>query len=243
MIKLRQVKKMRVLRVREVVFGEKPLIAVPFTDVAVGQLESLEGAGGVDLIELRIDMFSDRGLDSIERTFRLAAEKFLNVPMIATYRALEEGGAVQSSDGERLEAIKRIVQIADIVDIEINASISIEVLSLVRNHGKVSIGSYHNFKETPKIDDLEAVFEKARAVGFDIVKIAVMPISLVDMRTITDFTLRHGCDNVITITMGEFGKAGRVFLPLIGSLVAFGVIGMSSAPGQLSIERMREFLG
>jgi len=228
---------MPVVRIGEVTTGARPLIAVPLTDREVRGEAEPEAA---DIIELRVDMFENLTAEYVAHVVEMARERF-SKPLITTVRSYSEGGAVKIEDRKRKELFKAIIDLTDAVDIEIESDIFGGIVRLARKRGKTSIASFHDFSATPGIDELSGIIRKGKSFRADIVKIAVMPNSMGDLRVITDLTLRYHEQGIITIAMGELGMASRIFLPMIGSLITFASLDISTAPGQLSIHRMKEF--
>ncbi|KJU85576.1 Dehydroquinase class I domain protein [Candidatus Magnetobacterium bavaricum] len=228
------------VRIGALTLGERPAIAVPLTNVDVEVLDTLRGA---DIIELRIDMFDDPfNQQSIRDTFTKARQRWPQTPIIATCRSSNEGGFKLLTENDRFELINLVTPMTDAVDIEIHSPIAPEVIKLVKDAGKTLITSYHNFKRTPSLEELDAIIARCKGAGTHITKIAVMACSQSDMETMTRFTLNHNKEDIVTIVMGEFGMASRVFLPRIGSLFTFAGIETVSAPGQMSIQEVSKFL-
>ncbi|UCG78279.1 MAG: type I 3-dehydroquinate dehydratase [Nitrospirota bacterium] len=215
-----------------------PLIAVPLTDRSLSSELNLDNA---DIIEMRVDMFEEHSEKHVVHTLLKAKEMF-DKPLIATIRSISEGGAVEIDDKTRKKLFKSLIKHTDAVDIEINSEIFSSTVKLARKNNKLSIGSFHDFIRTPDASELEEAIKRGRSFKADIVKIAVMPNSMDDLQTITDMTLKHSKDGIISIAMGELGMASRIFLPMIGSLITFASIDVESAPGQLSLRKMKEFL-
>ncbi len=228
---------MQNIKIGNLIIGEEPLIVVPLTDRWVLSVNSLNGA---DIIELRIDMFSDLSSSHLKDVFMKTRDKF-KTPIIATCRSANEGGAKDISDENRLSIIEAVIDISDAIDVEINSNIVGKVVSSAKGFKKITIASYHNFSETPSIDELTDLYKKGKSLDADIVKIAVMPINKKDMRTITEFTLRHYNNGIVTIAMGDMGRASRIYLPLIGSLFTYASLEKETAPGQLTVEEVRQF--
>jgi 3-dehydroquinate dehydratase-1 len=218
--------------------GERPLIAVPLTDRALSSGVSPDDA---DIIEIRVDMFSDLTKDYVTDCVRKIREKFQK-PVITTIRWFNEGGAVDMTDKERLNLYKAVMEYTDAADIEIKSEIFGSVIKAGRRKKKTIIGSFHNFINTPEFDDFPAIVERGKSFKADIIKIAVMPRNAEDLRTITRVTLKYYNQGIITVGMGELGMASRIYLPLIGSLLAFASLETATAPGQLSLAEMKRFL-
>ncbi|MBF0488542.1 MAG: type I 3-dehydroquinate dehydratase [Nitrospirae bacterium] len=215
---------------------ERPAVAVPLTDVDVSSVGTLQTA---DIAELRIDMFVTHSLPHIIDIFKTFKNKFPGVPVIATCRSKEEGGAAAIADELRAKIFTHIIDLTDAIDIEVESDISAEISTLASKHSKTLIASYHNFSQTPDEKKLEEVYEQGRQIGARIVKIAVTPNNMGDIKRLTEFTLNHR--PVVTIAMGDKGMASRIFLPLVGSLFTFASLETVTAPGQMSIVEVRKF--
>ena len=82
--------------------------------------------------------------------------------------------------------------------------------------------------------------------GADITKIAVMPHSEQDVLTLLSATLEmkktKGDRPFIAISMGSLGAISRLASELFGSSMTFASLNEGSAPGQISINNMRDIL-
>ncbi len=198
---------------------------------------------GADLLELRIDTFRQRDprklLRGIERL--KAIEGARSIPLVITVRSKAEGGLYAIPAGKRLEIFQALMLFADYVDIELSSGTILKdvVRSAGRSKTKVIV-SYHNFRSTPGPDRLRAVAAKARASGADIVKIAAFARQRADLRTLAQVLL--GGTDLVVIAMGALGASTRVFFPVLGSLISYGSVTGSTAPGQLPIRTIRKEL-
>lgn len=218
-----------------IVTGEHPLIVVPVTDRV---LSSDATPTDADIIEVRVDMFSDVTTDGVVRAVVAIRDKF-GKPAIVTVRRSEEGGALLLSDDERLAIFQSLVDHCDAIDIEINSAIFGSVVALAQRHRKAVLASFHDFSGTPQMTELIGIVEKGRSFLADIVKIAVMPKNRHDLQTLTSLTLKYYDQGIITIGMGLLGMSSRIYLPMIGSLMAYASLDEETAPGQLSLPEMR----
>ena len=229
---------MQDLKIGELTAFDFPLIAVPLVDKSLTPELNVDDA---DVIEMRVDMFDDISEKYIVETLIKVKEQ-LNKPIITTIRRFSEGGATEIDDKARKKLFKAVIKHTDAVDIEINSEIFNNIVKLARKNKKMSIGSFHDFIRTPNSDELEKVIKRGKSFKADVIKIAVMPNNIQDLRTITDFTLTHSDVGLITIAMGELGMSSRVFFPMIGSLLTFATLDVTTAPGQLSLSKIKEFL-
>ncbi len=117
------------------------------------------------------------------------------------------------------------------VDIEITAAGEFRKLRSICDQTRtLLIGSYHNFTLTPDAESLEVIHATGRALGADIVKVALMPQnrerpSPPDRIHVAPpdrghYHHRHGRDRRIV---------PRLY-PLLGSLSTYGTVTRSTAP-------------
>ena len=107
-----------------------------------------------------------------------------------------------------------------------------------RRHGNLAIVSHHDFAATPPDADLAAHFDAALDVGADIVKIATHAASGADTDRLLGFLRARRERGLIVIAMGTHGVASRFFFPLCGSLLTYGFVAQSGAPGQLPLAEL-----
>jgi 3-dehydroquinate dehydratase-1 len=217
----------------------KPLIAGVLNDTDVRTFDS-ERLNAVDIIELRYDLFHNRQRDEILNITQQAKSKF-NKPLLATIRHPSEGGSYEIHS--RVDLYKELAPVVEMIDIEIAAAEEFRrVQSFCAAAKTILIGSYHKLSLTPDLETLEVIHATGRTLGADIIKLALTPNSREDVLRILDFTIRHHTENIIAIAMGEIGIASRVFAPLLGSLVTYGSIMRTSAPGQLSVQELSDLM-
>ncbi len=235
--------------------GSAPRVAGVIVDgVGKGTIKKALRAGA-DLLELRIDTFGQRDPTSLVRDLeRLkAVDGARSIPLVITVRSRAEGGLHAIADRKRLEIFQALMPFADYVDIELSSGTILK--DVVRSAGRVKtkvIVSYHNFRSTPGPERLRAVIKKARASGADIVKIATFARKRADLQTLALVLLegpggpggvKGGGSNLIVIAMGGLGAPTRIFFPVLGSLLSYGSVTGSTAPGQLPVRTIRKELG
>lgn len=215
--------------------GDFPLVSGMLTDRDDLHAEK-DILNAVDIIELRVDMFSSVDSGHVKNVFKEVRELF-NKPIIATIRDVSEGGEKEVPN--RLDLYRGIIPLSDVVDVEINADgLFPEIRKLCKTFRKLLIGSFHNFDLTPDAAVLDSIVSKAVAAKADIVKIAVKANSRKDLLDLFSFALNNRDKRLITIAMGEIGLSSRIFMPLIGSPISYGYINVPSAPGQFSVVEM-----
>jgi 3-dehydroquinate dehydratase type I len=219
--------------------GEKPLVAGVATDSDVLTLDA-ELLSPPDILELRVDMFENTEISHVETIFKMVLGK-LRKPIIATIRDVSEGGQRQFAD--KRELFRTLAPLAAIIDTEISDEGTMKyVKDLCTSHGKLLIGSYHNFSDTPEDSFLEEVIFKGMALGADIVKIAVTPKDRDDLVRTLLLTVKHRDKALITISMGDKGLPSRILGPVFGSLITYGFVSRPSAPGQVSVSELLHIL-
>lgn len=175
----------------------------------VGSVTNLQEVDQVaplaDLIELRLDSFD--------------IQKKPPFPCIFTLRKKEQGGVRNISEKERLAKLEKLLALGpEYCDIEADTDPAF-IEKIAKKFPKVKlIGSYHDFKETPR--DLEAILHKMKNPYFAIYKIALKANSTADMLRLMIFA-QSAKVPLSVMSMGEFGKPSRVIAPIIGSLLDY----------------------
>ncbi len=220
------------LYICDIKLGEKPFIAAVLNDQDIRIIDN-KHLTSADIIELRIDMFSELSPEYIVNVFISAKEK-IKKPIIATVRDIKEGGKREIKD--RLSIYKAVMPFSDVIDVEINSrALFSEIRHICNENNKLLIGSYHNFESTPDDDLLQEIVLEAKGQGADIVKIAVTANDREDLIRLLLFTLKNRDKGLITMSMGELGLPSRIVSPLFGSLISYSYFRRSYAPGQLSV--------
>lgn len=222
------------LAIGSLVLGNRPRIAVPFTDHATRADVADALTRGMDVAELRVDLHSHVGADAVLATLGL----FAGVPTLATVRHADEGGGFRGDEVERLALYRALVPRVDAIDVEIASEIGGAAIAAARDAGKLAIASFHDFAKTPDRGALEAVAKKGRALGADVVKIATAVAGPQDLRVLARLLLERADEGLIVIGMGPRGVASRVLFPLLGSLVTYAATTTETAPGQLGLDEL-----
>ena len=199
--------------------------------VAVLGMEGAEGvkaASEADMIELRLDLVNEP-IQAI-KAVRLATTK----PIIATNRLKTEGGMFQGSERERIELLLQAAPFADFVDIELLAELRDEFMARVN---KPVIVSYHDFLGMPDEDEMATILENMKKTGAIYAKIAVTPKNLRDNLRILGLLLDADMP-LCMIAMGNIGRHLRAVAPLYGSVLTYGFVAKSTAPGQMSLAEL-----
>ena len=243
---------MATVKIRNIVLGEGlPKIAVP--NVGENEDEILASAKEItaakpDLMEWRIDYYTDgiKDNDQLVSTAKKLREVVGELPILVTFRTKNEGGVLGLSEGGYLDLVETVIEnrLGDAVDIELfhDEKRVQELVSDANRYNVVVIMSNHGFEKVPAKDVIEFRLKKMAEMGADVPKLACMPHSAGDVLTLLEATneVNNEIPNpLITMAMGDIGKVTRVAGQTFGSSLSFGAVGKTSAPGQLSIDDLR----
>jgi len=201
-----------------------------------------------DLLEWRIDGYDHvQDIDTSLDTLAELRTGLDDIPIIVTCRIHSEGGLKKLTSHERQRLLTAAMATGnlDIADIELCNDVHFvqTIMETARKFDVRIILSHHDFKSTPEETFIVDTLFKARDMGADIAKIAVMPQSYQDVLTLLKATLKtreHGLKiPAISISMGPQGALSRIAGGLFGSDVTFASGITPSAPGQVPIKHLR----
>lgn len=245
---------MKTIKIKDVIIGQGiPKIAVSIIGTTIEEIiETLDTIDRkkVDIVEWRVDYFEDVfNLAKVLKTLKKIRKDLEDMPIIFTFRTLEEGGKKKISTDYYTELNNEVAFSGDVDLIDIEVFLEQDVvrknIENIHRRGVLVIGSNHDFTKTPKKEDMINRLKFMESLGADILKLAVMPSSprdVLDLLSIT-YTMKKLTNNpVITISMGSLGIISRISGETFGSSVTFGAIGKVSAPGQISVEKLFDIL-
>ena len=210
------------------------LIAVPLDDNNFSENVKLCKELGADIVELRVDQFSNTEPSYVKSLLEEA--KALGLKTILTVRSPQEGGKEVPN---REEIFKTLSPLSDYTDIELSSrGLLITVGSLVKSAGKKLIISYHNFELTPANWIIREVMREAYRFG-GIPKVAVKANSYEDVARLLCVARQVEGEKII-ISMGEKGKISRLAGFAFGSIITYCSLHKAFAPGQIPLEEMVE---
>ena len=203
-------------------------IALPVTDERFDEV--LLKAKNADILEFRVDSFSNKDVDFVSSLLRKAKEKGFET--ILTIRSEKEGGTYVEN---RLKMFEKLMPLSDYTDIELS---SIDIISYIsrlsKEYGKKLIVSYHNFEMTPANFVIKETIREALRYG-DIPKIALKANSYEDVSRLL-CSAQDVKTPKILISMGDLGKISRIAGFIFGSFITYVYLEKPNAPGQLSLE-------
>lgn len=227
---------------------------VPITaktkEQAIAQAKVIAANQDADLAEFRIDLL-DFATDS-KQVIALGHElkKVLGTkPMIATIRTHNEGGKLTISDADYGKTYQAYLKqsFMDMLDVEMfrDQQVVKNTVKLAHDKKVLIVMSNHDFKQTPSEDEIVKRLLKQDELGADILKIAVMPQSKQDVFTLMNATLKVSQQSkkpLLTMSMGKLGTISRIATANMGGSFSFGMIGEASAPGQIDVTQLKQFL-
>lgn len=189
-----------------------------------------------DLFELRLDRLAGTA-DEIEKLL-----PNLRRPLIITARDPHEGGANDLGLRERRDLLRRFLDHADYIDVEIRSAHALQPLLARAKTKKVRhIISFHDFKSTPSVRILAAKACQARAHGADIFKVATRTDTPMELGRLLEFMTNSQLDlSLAVMGIGRLGAISRVLLARAGSVLIYASIGSATdVEGQMSLEQVR----
>ncbi|MGF7532773.1 type I 3-dehydroquinate dehydratase [Bacillus mexicanus] len=246
---------MNVLTIKGVSIGEgMPKIIVPLMGKTEKQI--LNEAEAVkllnpDIVEWRVDVFekaNDKAV--VTKMISKLREALADILFLFTFRTQKEGGSMKMDESSYialLEAAVRTKEI-DLIDIELfSGDANVEAfVSLAEEHHVYVVMSNHDFENTPAKEVILSRLRKMQDLGAHIPKIAVMPNDTGDLLTLLDatYTMKttYADRPIITMSMAETGLISRLSGEVFGSACTFGAGEEASAPGQIPVSELRNFL-
>ncbi|MBU0757836.1 MAG: shikimate dehydrogenase [Nanoarchaeota archaeon] len=189
-----------------------------------------------DLVEVRLDHVRDIKKEDIIKILVKSPEN-----IIVACRSISCGGNYGGDEESRMallfEAIERG---AGYIDIEIESSKQdvMEIISKAKERKTKIILSHHDFKKTPKFNELQKSYDEMNSFQPDMIKIATFAESINDCFKI--FELLKGKENFIAIAMGVRGWMTRILAQKYGSAITYASLepGNASAPGQITFDEL-----
>ncbi len=214
-------------------------LCVPIVETSVERAYAAikEAERLADLIELRVDYL--RGGD-LALLFRNRQK-----PLIVTNRRKAEGGRYRGEERKRLSVLEKAIDLgADYIDVELATETSF-IKNLMRDKGKTQvILSFHDFRRTPSLRELQKLFIRMTGLGAKVIKIVSFAESWEDNLTVLSLIpfAKERRQKIVAFCMGEKGRISRVISPLLGAAWTYASLNRNknSAPGQLTVQEVTE---
>ena len=206
-------------------------VSVPATTTAT-TIEAIRSLAKPDLIELRLDYATERlDLEKLRES--------TSIPLIATARLLSHGGRWDLGEGERQRQLLSAVKVGfDYVDVEEDTVLLGELVGKVHDRCTSVIVSRHYLDRMPPLNEILAVHGEAKRAGADVVKIVGTATSLSDNLPCLGYLAREPGN--VSFAMGVHGVPSRVLSPLMGGTFTYASAGEAVAPGQPTLQSLRE---
>ena len=244
-----------VIKIRGVAIGEgTPKIVVPIvgkTKVAILESATSFENEKIEMVEWRIDFYEDAlSVEKVLETLSAIRECLPEMPLITTFRTQKEGGqkAIAMADYTSLNKAIAESGLTDIIDVELFSGDEVvcEIIEHCHKHKVAVVASNHEFLKTPPKEVIIERLCKMESLGADILKIAVMPTCTEDVLTLLSATnemhKKHTDCPIVTMSMSALGVISRMSGEIFGSALTFGAIGQTSAPGQISVQKLESVL-
>lgn len=206
----------------------RPSIAASLVGDAVSTYRQAE-ALGADLLEVRLDLIEGDPLEALSEIRRGS-----RLPIIATNRMAREGGSFRGSESECSEIVMKASELADIVDVELQAGFRAD---LMRRIERPVIMSYHDFSGMPSSGEIGRMIGMMQEAGAAISKVAVMPSAPEHCIELLRILVEEK-GPLCLIGMGEVGRHLRAVAPIYGSALTYGYVSKAAAPGQMSVAEL-----
>lgn len=210
---------------------KKPKICAVIVDKNLAAAREIEEFA--DLFEVRIDMIGDGWQEVVKQ---------LNKPWIACNRSRMEGGQWQGSEAKRIEELLIASELgATMVDVELGTAGLSDIEPLIKKRSKCLL-SYHNWKETPSLEEVKGIVERQLVAGADICKVVTTAQRFEDNITILRLISEFLDTEMVSFAMGDLGMVSRILSPLMGSSFTYASIkqGKESASGQITVKDLRK---
>ncbi len=190
-----------------------------------------------DVVELRLDL-----LKLPPEELQTMVEG-IGLPLLITARHPAEGGQGPEAGAARLAMLLPLLPIASIADIELRSVADMAPLLVeARRLGVGVLGSFHDFQATPGDEVLAGAVEFAQQAGLGAVKLATFLNGPEDLQRLQRLVTRTHRLPISVMGMGPLGRVSRLVLAKLGSLLNYGFLGESNAPGQWPAARLKELL-
>lgn len=204
-------------------------------------LEDVSQAGltsaDCDLLELRLDSI-DLPIEEVH-----AMARRLTLPLLITARHPDEGGHRNLSTAQRHELLESHLDLAVLMDIELRSvGEMIPLVQKAQGRGVGVIGSFHDFHTTPNDDVLQGSVDFGLQFKLDAVKIATTLQSPSDLARLLQLISKERRLPLSVMGMGSLGRTSRLVLAKSGSILNYGYLGQSNAPGQWSAPQLKALI-
>lgn len=222
-----------------------PKVVVSISGTSRQEMESelvhiTENRNALDIVEIRGDGFDNMSRSEHLKLVNELAGELRDIPVIYTYRTSHEGGSGARSYAEYKDLLMDVIAKCDIdiIDMEFITAGKLlpEMMECAGEYEKTVLLSQHDFKGTPKVEEMQKLLYRMHSAGGEILKLAYAPQDDDDVLNMLKIvkTAKEAIGNkVIGISMGESGKLTRLTGGEFGSCLTYGYLTKNTAPGQV----------
>ena len=164
-------------------------------------------------------------------------------PVLLTARHPAEGGQGSEAAAGRIALIEPLLDLAALIDVELRSAMEMrDLIQKAHSLGVKVMGSFHDFYTTPGDEVLRGAISFGQPAGLDAIKLATYLNSSDDLTRLIKLTSETHRLRLSCMGMGPWGRVSRLVLAKCGSLLNYGFIGESNAPGQWPAARLKEIL-
>jgi 3-dehydroquinate dehydratase I len=226
---------------KNLLMSSRPLAVGAISDAAALEfftsLDSAARAALCDVAELRLDLIK---LPAADVRALLTGNE---LPLLLTARHPAEGGQAPEDPAGRAAMIEPLLDLATLIDLELRSAMQMQgTIAKARAAGVPVIGSFHDFQATPTDDVLLGAVNFGQQAGLDAVKFATYLNTQEDLIRLMKLAGGTHRLRLSVMGMGPWGRVSRLVLAKSGSLLNYGFIGTSNAPGQWPVARLKELL-
>lgn len=203
----------------------------------------------IDIIEVRLDTFP-----WISQPLSVATPKSRSLlreirdrirkPILLTLRSPKECGfpwpnTIPWDDKRRMSHFIPLLPHCDLIDVEIRHWPYAKFMTaLARRHDVDVIHSYHQFEGQFQFKDAARWAKKSQQIRGDIFKVAMTPHTNHELEQFLSWGMKLKNPAKVLIGMGKVGEPSRFLAPSFGSVMTYGHLGTSAAPGQMAADKL-----
>lgn len=191
-----------------------------------------------DYVEIRFDFLK---IYEIPKTLEMIKKDLKNI--VCTLRPKSEGGKFEGSEKERIAMLKLIAEYNPfLLDVEFNTiKKNKELAKYLKSTETELLISWHDFKKTPKSSELENMRRQMSKFANN-VKIVTTAKSIDDSTRTLQLYSKNEKNNLIAFAMGDNGRISRILCLYLGSPYTYVSLGKPVAPGQFSVDEVKNIL-
>ena len=209
---------------------------VSHTDTLKLALEDQSFLAHADIVELRLDEHMD-----LDQAYELCSQIRQQKPILLTIRTQHEGGTWTINEEDRHQLFLRFAPVVDCYDIELKSELFATKTRSDFPADKIIISSYHDYIATPSQQEIDTFIESGKKWNVDIVKLALTAQKEENVLQLEE-TLKTSDSPICLISMSAIGARSRKEFPKLGSVLTYGYLDQSVAPGQFSAQELADAL-